>query len=103
MIFQDCEADGLQLSEKETWIRLGHSRKNLLYIMGGIVAPSRGIRVPWAVALRHKRLGEATPWSQPIRAQYLDGSGPMRVLLSNGLHLNEKENRDLFRGGCVAS
>ena len=46
MIFQDCEADGLQLSEKETWIRLGHSRKNLLYIMGGIVAPSRGIWVP---------------------------------------------------------
>ena len=35
-------------------------------------APSRGLWVPWADSLGHKRAGEATPWSQPIRAQYLD-------------------------------
>ena len=35
-------------------------------------APCRGLWVPWAGSLWHKRAGVATPWSQPIRAQYLD-------------------------------
>ena len=41
-------------------------------------APSRGLRVPWAGFLWHKRTGVA---SQPIRAQCLKGSGPIRRLL----------------------
>ena len=40
------------------------------------------LRVPWADSLCQKRAGLATPWCPPIRAQYLDGSGPMRGLHS---------------------
>ena len=43
-------------------------------------ALSRKLWVPWAVSLWPMRTGVATPWSQPIRAQYLSGSGPMRGL-----------------------
>ena len=37
-----------------------------------------GLGLSWSVSLWYKRAGVATPWSQPIRAQYL--SWPMRVL-----------------------
>ena len=41
-------------------------------------APCRGLWVPWAGSLWHKRAGVATQRSRPIRAQYLDGSQPMQ-------------------------
>ena len=53
--------------------RVEHSRSEI-----HIKTP--GLWVPWAVFLRYKKAGVATPWSQPIRAQYL--SRPMRVLHS---------------------
>ena len=34
------------------------------------------------VFMTYKRVGVATLWSEPIRAQYLDGCGPMRGLYS---------------------
>ena len=45
-------------------------------------APGKGHLVPRAVSLWYKRAGLATPWSQPIRGQYLYVSGPMRGLHS---------------------
>ena len=50
--------------------------------------------MPWVGSFWHKRAGIATSWSQPMRAQYLYGSRPMR-----GLHSASSRNRRVTAPG----